>query len=237
VGFTYQPNDSIQKDSVIMQGVEVGTPLKDDTILVFSLSAGITECPYPYSQKLLLTATGGSSHATMQLQNWEDGDWKTVYTCKATIGKNGAGPNYGEGKGITPTGVFKLGVILCQTPPANNWPYRTVTTKTCIVDDTASPLYNTIQNTDAIPAGTHVDTIGDTILNGNTHQCIYIQHNGDGLSNSGVVAGKGSAITVCGKTSSLYPTNGCVDVAAADLSALLAKMDYQDNPHIEIVVA
>lgn len=236
VGFTYQPSDSIQKDTVIMQGVEVGAPLQQDTILVFILSQGVTECPYAYSQKLLLTVAKGSTRGTMQLQNWQDGGWQTQYTCAATVGKNGAGANYGEGKGVTPVGVFKLGVILCQTPPAGNWPYRTVSTNTCIVDDTASPLYNTIQNKADLPAGTHVDTIGDTIINGNTHQCMYIEHNGDGLSASGVVAGKGSAITVCGKTTSLYATNGCVDISAGDLSAILAKLNYQNNPHIEIVV-
>ncbi len=194
------------------------------------------ENPYDYSQKLLLTATSGSSNATMQLMNWENGNWKSVYTCKATIGKNGAGTNYGEGKKVTPVGTYKLGVILCKSNPGNNWPYRIATTKTCIVDDTASEYYNTIQNVDSVPKNVSVDRIGNTIIKGNTNQCMYIEHNGNGISTEGVVKGKGSAITICGKTTSLYATAGCVDISASDLSNIISQMNYNNNPHIEIVV-
>ncbi len=194
------------------------------------------ENPYSYSQKLLLTTSYGSSNATMQLMNWENGNWESVYSCKATIGKNGAGSNYGEGKKITPTGIYKLGVILCKSEPGNNWPYRIVNTKTCIVDDTASQYYNTIQNADSIPKNISVDRIGETIINGNSEQCIYIEHNGNGLTSEGVVKGKGSAITICGKTTSLYATAGCVDISAYDLKNIISRMNYNNNPHIEIVI-
>ncbi len=207
-------------------------PQEDDSSLVDEE----VECPSPYSQKLVLNAHSGLSNATMQLMNWEDGDWKSVYTCKATVGKDGIGSNYGEGKSVTPAGTYKLGVILCTTAPGNNWPYRIVTSKTCIVDDTGSTYYNTIQNIDSLPSNVHVDRIGNTIINGNSHQCMYIEHNGDGISNEGVVAGKGSAITICGRTKSLSATAGCVDVSASDLVNIISKMDYNNNPHIEISV-
>ena len=172
----------------------------------------------------------------MELMNWENGEWKAIYSCKATIGKNGAGSNYGEGKKITPTGIYKLGVVLCKSEPGNNWPYRIVNTKTCIVDDTASQYYNTIQNLDSVPKNISVDRIGETIINGNTEQCIYIEHNGNGITSEGVVVGKGSAITICGKTTSLYATAGCVDISATDLKNIISRMNYKNNPHIEIVV-
>ena len=194
------------------------------------------ENPYPYSQKILLTASKGSSNATMQLMNYENGDWKTTYTCNATVGKDGIGSNYGEGKSVTPAGIYKLGVILCTTKPANNWPYRIVSSKTCIVDDVNSTLYNTIQDVDSLSSNVHVDRIGNTIINGNSQQCMYIEHNGDGISNEGVVAGKGSAITICGRKTSLTATAGCVDIAALDLRNIISQMNYNNNPHIEIVV-
>jgi L,D-peptidoglycan transpeptidase YkuD (ErfK/YbiS/YcfS/YnhG family) len=88
---------------------------------------------------------------------------------------------------------------------------------------------------DGIPSGTGYDNIGDTIVNGDTDKCMYIEHNGDGYSTENVVSGKGSAITICGKTSGIHATAGCVDIASSDFNAMLTMLDYSKNPHIEIV--
>ena len=232
--FEYAHNETVPKDCVISQNQLGGTELEPNASLIFVISLGKSPNPYGYSQKLVVTSTGKST-ATMQLMNFEGGSWQLKYTCNATVGKNGIGYNYGEGKGITPAGTFKLGVILAETRPANAaWPYITVTKQTCVVDDTASTYYNTIQNIQSLPNGTHYDTLGETIISGNTDFCIYVEHNGDGITNQNVIPGKGSAITICGKTSSLYATAGCIDVAHTDLIHILSLMDYSNQPHIEI---
>ncbi len=233
--FEYAHNETVPENYVVSQNHLGGTELQPNTSLTFVISLGKSPNPYGYSQKLVVTATGKST-ATMQLMNFESGSWQLKYTCSATVGKNGIGYNYGEGKGITPAGTFKLGVILAETRPVNSaWPYITVTKQTCVVDDTASTYYNTIQNIQSLPSGTHYDTLGETIISGNTDFCIYIEHNGDGITNQNVVPGKGSAITICGKTSSLYATAGCIDIAHTDLIHILSLLDYSNQPHIEII--
>lgn len=235
VFFEYAHSETVPENCVVNQSHLGGTELEPNTILSFVISLGKSPNPYGYSQKLVVTSTGKST-ATMQLMNFESGSWQLKYTCNATVGKNGIGSNYGEGKGITPTGTYKLGVILAETRPANSaWPYITVTKQTCVVDDTASTYYNTIQNINSLPSGTHYDTLGETIISGNTDFCIYIEHNGNGITNQNVVPGKGSAITICGKTSSLYATAGCIDIAHTDLIHILSLLEYNNQPHIEII--
>ncbi len=237
IKFEYVYNSDVAANCVIKQTIEPGSELTPGCTIIFEMSNGEGDSPVEYQQKIVVTGSKNSSNATLKLMIWENGAWETQYTCFATVGKNGLGDDYGEGKGVTPIGVFKLGVVLSESSIYNStWPNRIVSEDTCIVDDSASTYYNTIRNISDLPSDVHYDDIGNTIINGNSDKVMYIEHNGNGIDSEGVVPGKGSAITICGKTSDLYATAGCIDISAGDFNSILSLLDYSMNPHIEITV-
>ena len=237
VSYNYAYDSTIPENCVISQSLEAGTEIIPGSNIVFVISRGDDSCPEEYRQKIVVSGSEDSSYAYMELFIWEQGEWRSQYGCNATVGRNGIGYNYGEGKGITPAGEFKLGVLLSEYKTSNDsWPHKLVTENTCVVDDVNSEYYNTIVNISSLPDYVTYDPIGDTIINDNTDKCIYIEHNGDGLSSDNVISGKGSAITICGKTSDLYATAGCIDISSRDFNAMLNLLDYNLMPHIIIEV-
>jgi len=225
-GFTYAYSDYVPEGFVISQSME-------GEVCVLVISKGAVETP-ENTQKVVVTAASGSSYGQLELYNWENGEWKLVFTCDATVGKNGISSNYGEGKKRTPAGEFKLGIALSAKNISNDgWPFYKTTTDTCIVDDPASGYYNTIRSISSLPSGVSYDSVGKTLTK-SSNVLIYIEHNGDGRSSQNVVSGKGSVITICGKTTAIKPTAGCVDISASDMNKLLSKLDYSRNPIISI---
>ena len=237
VTFEYEFNDAVEKDYVIAQSIEKDTAVEAGTNVVLLISQGPNTAPEGYNQKVVVTAASGSSYGTLVFYEWEEGQWISKFSCDATVGKNGISSNYGEGKGRTPEGSYKLGVALsANSIPNSGWPFQQVSSSTCVVDDVNSIYYNTIQNKNNVPSGTSVDPIGDTIVKGYSTVCVYIEHNGNGIDPDGVVAGKGSVITLCGRSGSLKPTAGCVDISSSNMTTLLGLLDYNKNPHIEMYV-
>ena len=102
---------------------------------------------------------------------------------------------------------------------------------TCFVDDSSSSLYNTIQNVSSLPSGTHYDRVGDGLTNGETYAQVFIEHNGDGHT-AAPSRYAGSAITICGMTTGLKGTWGCIDISAENMRLLLKQLDPAKNPHI-----
>ena len=154
------------------------------------------------------------------------------FSCACVIGKNGIGSDYGEGKGVTPLGTFKLGFVLGTRDPNNGMVFKEASSTTAIVDDTNSSLYNTLVDTSQVD-GISVDHVGDNIVSGKLSCVIFIEHNGNGLTTEGVVSGKGSVITICGNNQDISATAGCIDIKASDMSTLLTYLDGTKNPHIE----
>ena len=235
--FEYAFSDEVEADHVISQDIPQDTVLTEISTVVLTVSKGPDAAPEGYDQKVVVTAASGSSYGTLTLYNWENGDWVSEFSCDATVGKNGISESYGEGTKRTPQGVFKLGVALsANSIPNDDWPLRMVTSDTCVVDDTDSVYYNTIQSVRSLPSGVSYDPIGNTIVKGYSNVCIYIEHNGNGYDSDDVVPGKGSVITICGRYSSIKPTNGCVDISSSNMTSLLGLLDYNKNPHIEMFV-
>lgn len=231
----YEHSDSVAEGYVISQSIPEGTAISAGQNVTLLVSLGKDECPYDYTQKVVVSAAPGSSYGTLELFQWENGDWVSKFECDATLGSKGISSDYGEGKKRTPEGIFKLGVALSANSISNeDWPFQRVSSDTCIVDDTDSGYYNTIQSISALPRGVHYDPIGKTIVQGYSNICIYIEHNGDGLTSDNVVAGKGSVITICGRSGSIKPTLGCVDISSSNMNTLISLLDYTQNPHIEI---
>lgn len=237
IRFEHEYSNEFAEDIVMSQDRPIGDTVASGDTVTLLVSMGPVPCPYEYSQKLTVGASSGSSYADMTLYEWRNGDWEAIFSCDATVGKNGIGTNYGEGKKITPQGVFKLGVALsANSIPNEEWPYYQVTKSTCVVDDVNSRLYNTIQNKNDLPGSVSYDSIGRKLTNGTNNVLIYIEHNGDGFTSDGVVAGKCSVITICGCSSSIKPTFGCVDISTSNMTKLLELLDYRQNPHIELTV-
>lgn len=233
----YEHSDTAEKNCIIEQSIEAGTIVKKGAKITLTVSSGKIESPYDYEQIVKVSAKSGSSDAKLIMYEWQNGNWEKKFTCKAKVGNKGISSDYGEGISATPKGNFKLGLILsAKTIENTNLDTRVVTTKTCIVDDADSPLYNTLQSTTELPAGTHYDPIGNTILSGFSKAVMYIEHNGDGISTEGVMPNKGSAITICGVNGKLSATAGCIDITANDFDNLVSLLKREKNPHIETII-
>ena len=233
VKVTYQNDNSVAKDYVINQSPSNGTELSKGDTVALVVSKGSAECPYSYSQKVVVTASG--SYGTLTLYEWKDGDFKKSVSYDCAVGSNGIGPSM-ERTSTTPQGEFDLGILfVTRTPNSKYTNYYIATKDTCVVDDVNSPDYNLIR--EGKPAGVHVDTsIGKGLTSGDLNAVIYIEHNGDGFSSQNVKKNKGSAIGLRGKYGSLSPTYGDVDISAADMSDLLSRLDSGKNPRIFIGV-
>ena len=231
VAVKYDISDTVEEGQVISQSVASGTTVVEQTEVVITVSEG-NGCPYEYSQKVTVSANPGSTSGTLTLYNWENGDWVSKFSCPCVVGKNGIGSDYGEGRGVTPLGTFKLGFVLGTVDPNNNMVFKQASSTTAIVDDTSSSLYNTIVDTSQV-SGISVDHVGENIVSGKLSCVIFIEHNGNGITSENVVSGKGSVITICGNNRSISSTAGCIDINASDMSTLLSYLDGTKNPYIE----
>lgn len=193
------------------------------------------ECPYEYSQKITVTAHAGSTSGMLTVYNWENGGWVKKYAVACVLGRNGIGSDYGEGKGITPMGTFKLGFLMANVDPKNYMNFKMASSELAIVDDVDSVRYNTLVDTNEV-GDVSVDHIGANIVNGKLNAIIYIEHNGDGLTSDGVTPGKGSVITICGNYDDVSETAGCIDISAENMTDLLTVLDGRLNPYIEITL-
>ena len=194
------------------------------------------ECPYEYSQKVTVTAHAGSTSGMLYVYNWEHGDWVKKFAVPCVLGRNGIGSDYGEGKGVTPMGTFKLGFVMANVNPRNNMSFKMADSAMAIVDDPESALYNTLVDTGEAGDEISVDHVGENIVNGKLNAIIYIEHNGDGLTSDGVTPGKGSVITICGNYNEVSETAGCIDISAEKMTELLKLLDGSMNPYIEITL-
>lgn len=235
VRYHYEYSDTVPKGYVISQSVYADTQIDENSEITIVISKGQDTAPEGYNQKVVVKAAPGSSYGTLWLYEWRNSQWVECFSCDATVGYNGISANYGEGTKRTPMGTFKLGVAFSANSISNSdWPFQRVYSSSCIVDDIYSPYYNTFRNINNIPSGTHYDPIGNTLTQGYSNILIYIEHNGNGLDSTNVVAGRGSVITICGRYPALAPTAGCVDISANNMLTLISMLDYSKDPHIEI---
>ncbi|MBR2714866.1 MAG: PASTA domain-containing protein, partial [Ruminococcus sp.] len=237
----YEFSSVVAKDIVISHTPSAGETIYKGDEVVLTISKGEDKCPYEYSQKVVVSAPSGSSNATLKLCNWDDGEWVDAFKCSAKVGKDGISNTYGEGIATTPKGEFKLGVIITTDSQLSNidnslWPVQPADKNTCIVDDSYSPYYNMIKDIRELPSGTSYDPTGKHLTNGDCSAMMFIEHNGDGYSSDNVIAGSGSAITICAMNYSISATYGCIDISSSDFFTLVSKLDYTKNTHIETYV-
>ena len=233
----YAFSSTVTKDFVISQDIAQGMQVDPGETVTLTVSKGAEkkENPNNYSQKLVVSASSGSSYGTAVLYEWSDSGWKSVATYNCTLGRNGIGPGR-EGSSYSPQGIHKLGVVLSAYSVNTSMNTYSANSNTCVVDDVNSSLYNQIMNKNSVPSGVSYDTIGKGLTDGTTYATIFIEHNGNGFSSSGVVRGGGSAIGLRGQYGSLAPTYGDVDISASNMTDLLKRLDPSKNPMIEIKV-
>lgn len=176
---------------------------------------------------------GGTS---MLYYEFDDSRWNLICICSASIGENGVSKEKKEGDGCTPAGEYPLLFVMAINEPITELNCKKLNSTSVFVTDTKSKYYNTLQ--DRYVSDGDFDTyelIYETYFKGGTHKnMIYIGYNGDGLTPGSAVAGKGSMITLCGKTESLKPTGGCIDIYDTDMTKLLRYLDAGRNPVIII---
>ncbi len=234
VDIEYVYDNTVGEGYIISQSIHEGAEITQGQVVTLTVSKGPDVCPYEYSQKLLITAPYGSSYGTATLYEWGSGDWQMITSYSVTLGRNGIGTG-SEGSKRTPQGIHKLGVVLTANSVRTNMDTYKVTSNTGVVDDKTSIYYNQIMEAGQVPYGTSFDRIGRGLTNGTTYATIFIEHNGNGFSSSGVVAGRGSAIGIRGQYGSLSPTIGDVDISYSDMIDLLSRLDSSKNPVAEIV--
>ncbi len=233
VEITKQSSNDVAKDYVIRQSIESGQLInKGETVMLY-VSKGSSVNTEPYDQKVVVSASPGSSYATLKLYNWKDGEWVSGFECDATVGQDGISSSNNEGNNCTPLGTFPLGVVLSEYSVNTNLNTRTVNEDTVICDDENYPeYYNQIFQKYELPSIVHYDRTGEKICSGENNALIFIEHNGNGFSSSGVIPGKSSAITICGCNYSIAPTYGCIDISSSDMATLLNLLDSGKNPYI-----
>ena len=225
-------DNTIKKGRVISQSIPANTTVTETSPrITLTVSRGREHSTAGYDQKVVVTASSGSYNGTLKLYNWEEGEWVEKLSTPCTVGTNGITSSYGEGIPATPKGDFKLGVVISNVPLQTKMLVHHATYDTCIVDDTSSSLYNTIQDVNSLPSGVHYDRIGIKLTNGTINAQIFIEHNGDGYS-AAPSRTKGSAITICGMSTSLDSTWGCIDISKAKMNDLLRLLDPSLEPHI-----
>lgn len=185
-------------------------------------------------QQYIFAYCSGNS-VTLTLYEKIDDVWTEQMVIGGVCGENGITYNKVDGDGKTPAGEFDLTFCYGISKPDTKLNFEWVDTNTVWVNDPESDYYNTIQSQNIDGAWKSAESLYDGYFYGGEHNyCINIAANGDGVTPGSAVAGKGSIITICGKTTPLTPTQGCIDIPAVDMLSLLGYLDSSKNPEIII---
>ncbi len=189
--------------------------------------------PNYYDQKIEVVSSGTS--ATLTLYEWQNGGWTSLMQTYATVGKNGVGYDYGEGKSVTPKGTFSLGFCYGLSAPNTKLRFKQLQSSDIFVSDSNSKYYNCLIPSSLYSGSGSIERTYNQFANQGTYNYnIFIEHNGDGETANSATPGLGSVITICGYTGALKPTLGCVDISSSDMIKLLSYLDQSKNPVIII---
>lgn len=175
------------------------------------------------------------SSVTLTLYERIDNEWTEQMVIQGMCGTNGITYNKTDGDGKTPAGEFDLTFCYGMSKPDTKLDFQWVDANTVWVNDPESQYYNTIQPVVIDGEWSSAESLYNSYFSSGEHTyCINIAANGDGITVGSAVPGKGSLITICGKTTPLTKTQGCIDISAEDMLALLNILDSSKNPEIII---
>lgn len=146
------------------------------------------------------------------------------------LGKNGVAPlgQKREGDGKTPSGTYEISSLFGKEAIDSNMPFIKTTKKVRCVDDTKSPLYNKIINSQTSNEG--YDSFEEMLRDDGQYDIgAVIDYNKEAQ------AAKGSCIFIHIQKDASSPTAGCVAMKREDAYRLLKLLDKSKAPSIEIL--
>lgn len=210
----------------VLVAIAACAPTPDPTLAVNRLVYGSTGA----DQAVVVTASYGSSYATLETFQRVDGVWTRAFApMAARLGYNGLAVPGGkrEGDGRTPTGKYPFGSYLCgvQPSPGVHYAYRQLRYGDWWDEHVGSPTYN---HWVYYPALNPPFAAGSEKLWTTTPAYDYaatIAYN-----NAPVVQGAGSGIFLHVGTGGA--TAGCVSLSRADELTVLRWLDPAAHPFI-----
>ncbi|MRX73670.1 L,D-transpeptidase family protein [Bacillus lacus] len=148
---------------------------------------------------------------------------------KAVTGPKGIGVKQREGDGVTPEGIYPIGISfgLGKKPYGVKIPYRQITANDYYVDDPASPDYNK-----------WIAYSGDPKKKWNSFERMNIPFYKLGFevqyNKNPIIKGKGSAIFFHVWKGPGFPTAGCIALSENDVLKLMKWLDPSNKPLIII---
>lgn len=185
--------------------------------------------------QFVLAELSGSSAVLRYYEKTPVG-WELLYTFNATAGKNGISYSKAEGDNCTPAGEYEMLFCFGETVPNTQLDFFQTDSNSVFVDDSSSAYYNTLQLDDSSAWSSREDLHSRYFQNGYS-TLIYIGYNGDGQTPNNATAGRGSMVTLCGKSGTLGATGGCIDISSSDMTQLLSQLDSAQHPCIIITEA
>jgi len=181
------------------------------------------------SQLVAVTNNGSLPHiSSIHAFEKKNGTWVPVFgpLC-ATTGRNGFAAAGGkrEGDGMTPVGIYSLGLVFGYPPSVTSaMPYRRMTRQDIWVDDPASPDYNRLKK----KGETKARSFEEMVLPDNRYKYgIVVEYN-----TNPVVPGRGSAIFIHIWKDKNTATAGCVALSEENILKLIRWLDPAKKPLI-----
>lgn len=188
----------------------------------------------PDCHQVVLAKCEGS-FVELDLYESVDGQWVHRLSTSGRCGKNGISAVKTDGDGCTPSGEFPLSFCCGISKPDTKLDFQWIDADTVWVNDSDSVYYNTLQSSSVKGEWQSAEAMySDYFSDGSHTYCVNIASNGDGLTRGEAVSGRGALITLCGRTTALKETEGCIDIPAAQMSSLLGYLDSSKNPEIII---
>lgn len=189
--------------------------------------------PPEHQQELELVCSGTTG--TLTLREWNNGEWETVLSLNAYIGKNGISYNKQEGDRCTPAGTFDVLYWISTSSRSSGLEYRPVHSGDLWICDPDSGYYNQWVNANSVSAdwdSAQTENLYSKFSDGYSVACIVFDYNGNGLSSNGVSRNGGSDIFIDGVGSKGNLTSGYGDIkiTASDMYQLLDRLDSDKNP-------
>jgi L,D-peptidoglycan transpeptidase YkuD (ErfK/YbiS/YcfS/YnhG family) len=182
-----------------------------------------------------LLADCDGSYVNLDFYELVDGNWVHRLTTTGRCGVNGTTADKTDGDLCTPEGEFALTFCCGISKPTTSLDFQWIDADSVWVDDADSVYYNTIQSSSIKGEWDSAEPLyNDYFSNKLYNYCVNIAVNGDGLTRGEAIPGKGSFITLCGKTTTLTETEGCIDIPAEQMLNLLPYLDSNKNPEIII---
>lgn len=186
-----------------------------------------------WGQQEILISPTAAGKATLTLRQKYQGNWTTLFECKAAIGRNGTTTSPAEGDGKTPEGTFPILFCYGLQQPQTGIPFIQLTSDSVWVDDTESMYYNCLTTREQAGDASYEDTYSQ-FSRGYYSYNIFFANNGDGQTPGKATPGMGSVRVLEGYKKELEPTNGDIKISEADMQSVLAILNAEYDPVVTV---